>query len=216
MSAADLAPHAHAFAPERFRALALQRLARAPDASGFDGDHQLNPDYPRPAGAPKLRDAAVLFPVVARSPEATVVLTRRTDALPSHPGQIALPGGKIDPGDGSAAAAALREAEEEIGLDRSRVEILGYGAPYHSGSGYRIFPVVAMVPPDVTFVPEAGEVADIFEVPLGFLMSAANHRVGSRQAPAGTRYFYEMPWQERHIWGVTAGIVRRIYERLYL
>lgn len=168
-----------------------------------------------PGVRPKLKDAAVLVPVVAREPDATVLLTVRTAHLSSHAGQIAFPGGKIDETDPTPAAAALREAEEEIGLSAGHVDILGYAAPYHTRSGFRILPVLALVDPRFTLAPNPNEVADVFEVPLGFLMNPDNHRIGFREAPTGRRYFYEMPWGERYIWGVTAGIVRRIYERVY-
>lgn len=206
------------FAPLRFRDLAVPRLlpdAAAAYADRITGDDELNPDSVVES-PPHLKDAAVLVPVVAREPEATVIFTLRTAHLASHAGQIAFPGGKIDATDASPAAAALREAEEEIGLAPARVETLGYAAPYHTRSGFRIVPVVALVPPDLDLVPNPEEVADVFEVPLGFLMNPDNHRINYRQAPTGRRYFYEMPYGDRYIWGVTAGIVRRIYERLYL
>ncbi|MEJ1160794.1 CoA pyrophosphatase [Prosthecomicrobium sp. N25] len=211
----DLPP----FAPERFRALAAPQLTHDVDevyARPFNGDHELNPDYPVAADRPRLRDAAVLVPVVARRPEASVIMTRRTEHLPNHAGQIAFPGGKIDEGDLTPAEAALREAEEEIGLERAHVEVLGYSAPYHTGSGFRILPVLALVEPGFRLAPNPEEVAEVFEVPLGFLMNPENHRVGSRVAPLGRRFFYEMPYGDRYIWGVTAGIVRRIFERVYL
>lgn len=206
------------FAPFRFRDLAVPRLlpdAAAAYADRVTGDDELNPDSVVES-PPHLKDAAVLVPVVAREPEATVIFTLRTAHLASHAGQIAFPGGKIDATDASPAAAALREAEEEIGLAPARVETLGYAAPYHTRSGFRIMPVVALVPPNLALVPNPEEVADVFEVPLGFLMNPDNHRINYRQAPTGRRYFYEMPYGDRYIWGVTAGIVRRIYERLYL
>jgi 8-oxo-dGTP pyrophosphatase MutT (NUDIX family) len=157
----------------------------------------------------------VLVPIVAHRPEATVIMTRRTEHLPSHAGQIAFPGGKIDEGDVTPAAAALREAEEEIGLDPAIVETLGYSAPYHTGSGFRILPVLALIEPGFRLAPNPGEVAEVFEVPLGFLMDPANHRVGFRDASLGRRFFYEIPYGDRYIWGVTAGIIRRIYERIF-
>lgn len=202
-----------------FRRRAAMRLAQDP-AGVYDltphGDHELNPGIPLDPDAPALRDAAVLVPIVDRGDEAAVILTLRTAHLPSHAGQIAFPGGKIDPVDPTPGAAALREAEEEIGLDRGHVDLLGYAPPYHTRSGFRILPVVGLVDPRFTPNPNPGEVADVFEVPLGFLMDPANHRIGARHAPTGTRFFYEMPFEHRHIWGVTAGIIRRLYERIYL
>ena len=207
------------FAPQRFRAVATPRLTLDPDAvyaGEPTGDDWLNPDGRIFEPQPRLRDAAVLVPIVAREPEASVILTRRTDHLSSHAGQIAFPGGKIDPTDASPAEAALREAEEEIGLDRGLVEMIGYAAPYHTRSGFRILPVLAMIRPGYRATPNPNEVADVFEVPLGFLMNPDNHRINFREAPSGRRYFYEMPYGDHYIWGVTARILRRIYERLYV
>jgi 8-oxo-dGTP pyrophosphatase MutT (NUDIX family) len=179
------------------------------------GDNELNPNYPWPEPRAPLKDAAVLVPVVAREPEATVILTVRTADLRSHAGQIAFPGGKIDGTDASPAAAALREADEEIGLDPAFVDTLGYLPVYQTGSGFRIYPVIGVVDPRFGLTPNPHEVADVFEVPLGFLMDPDNHRLASREAALGTRFFYEMPYGDRYIWGVTAGIIRRMWERLY-
>jgi 8-oxo-dGTP pyrophosphatase MutT (NUDIX family) len=161
------------------------------------------------------RDAAVLVGIVDHGDEATLILTERTAHLTTHAGQIALPGGKIDPEDADPVAAALREAEEEIGLDRSFVEPIGYFFPYLTGTRFRIVPVLGIVKPGFTLTPNPQEVADVFEVPIRFLMDEANHRIGSRLFEGTTRYFYEMPFGERYIWGVTAGIIRQVFERLY-
>jgi len=157
--------------------------------------------------------AAVLVPVIDR-PEPQVLLTLRTE-LPSHPGQIAFPGGKIDPQDRSPAEAALREATEEIGLPRALVEPIGYLDLYLTFSGYRILPTVARVVPDYELVLCEAEVADAFEVPLAFLMDAQNHSLRSREWKGVTRRYYAMPFGDRYIWGVTAGILRNLYERIY-
>lgn len=204
----------HGFAPSTFFAAAAGRLRHsAPERSAAGGgDHVMNPDFELADSA--YRDAAVLIPVVARDPEATVILTERMPHLSAHAGQIAFPGGKIDAGDAGPAAAALREAEEEIGLDRSRIEVVGYLDPYLSRTGYRIVPVVGRIEPSYRLSLNRGEVADAFEVPLAFLLDPANHRRASRAFMGRARYFYEMPFGERYIWGVTAGIIRALYEQV--
>jgi 8-oxo-dGTP pyrophosphatase MutT (NUDIX family) len=177
------------------------------------GDLDLDPSLWERAGVKATRPAAVLVPVVDR-PEPTVLLTQRTE-LPSHPGQIAFPGGKIDPHDATPADAALREAEEEIGLARALIEPIGYLDLYLTFSGYRILPTVARIRPGYTLVLCEAEVADAFEVPLTFLMDAQNHALHSRDWKGVTRRYYAMPFRERYIWGVTAGILRNLYERIY-
>ena len=158
---------------------------------------------------------SVLVPIVTHPGGAGVILTERTVHLSAHAGQVAFPGGKIDREDSGPIATALREAQEEIGLDPVHVVPLGCFPPYSSGSGYRIVPVVGLVRPGAPLDPNPGEVADVFEVPLSFLMSGANHRIGSRVWQGKRRYFYEMPYGDRYIWGVTAGIIRQIWERTY-
>lgn len=176
------------------------------------GDHVIDPSVPMATG---LRDAAVLVPVVARGTEAGVILTQRTDHLPAHAGQVAFPGGKVDAGDADPAATALREAEEEIGLSRFLVTVLGYGDPYVTTSGYRVVPVVGLVDGDPQLSPNPAEVADVFEVPLSFLMTPVNH-VAVRLAWRGLeRRTFEMPYGGRRIWGVTAGIIHALQARLY-
>jgi 8-oxo-dGTP pyrophosphatase MutT (NUDIX family) len=155
------------------------------------------------------------MPVVAREGGATMLLTQRTSHLSAHAGQIAFPGGKIEPFDATPAAAALREAQEEIGLDPARVETIGYLAPYLTRTGFRIIPVLGRVDPDHTLKLNHQEVEEAFEVPLDFLMTPANHRRGTRVLLGAPRYFYEMPFEERYIWGVTAGIIRTLYERVF-
>ena len=178
------------------------------------GDLDLDPQTWAQAGVTPSRPAAVLVPVVDH-PEPGVLLTMRTSDLPSHAGQIAFPGGKIDRTDASPLAAALREADEEIGLDQALIEPIGYLDLYLTFSGFRILPVVARVIPNYALRINASEVADAFEVPLSFVMDAANHKKASRQWKGVTRYYYEMPFGERYIWGVTAGILRNLYEKLY-
>ena len=197
-----------------FRDRALRRAASAPGDDVF-GDHRLNPASRASIVREGLRPAAVLVPVVDRPEGATVLLTKRTEKLKSHPGQVAFPGGRVDPGDVSVEAAAMREADEEIGLKADHIEIVGLVSGFYSGSGYRITPVLSVVQPgfDLTINPD--EVDDAFEVPLRFLMDAANHQTDSRIWNNIERYFYTMPYDGRHIWGVTAGIIRAVHDRLY-
>lgn len=151
--------------------------------------------------------AAVLVGVVGNEKGPAVLLTQRTDHLRDHAGQISFPGGRIEPGDGSAAAAALREAGEEIGLDPEKVEILGELAPYDTVTGFRIHPVVGWVTPPLDLRPDPFEVADVFEVPLQFVLDPANHRRQSYRRGALTRGYYVLPYEGRFIWGATAGIL---------
>ncbi len=165
--------------------------------------------------AKALRDAAVLIPVVDHGRDATVLLTKRAEKLRNHSGQVAFPGGTIDPTDPSPEAAALRETFEEIGLGQDRVEIIGRMPDYVSGSGYRIAPVLGIVRPDFSLTLNSEEVDAAFEVPLRFLMDPANHGRDSRMWNDLEWVFYEMPYDGQRIWGVTAGIIRTLYERLY-
>jgi 8-oxo-dGTP pyrophosphatase MutT (NUDIX family) len=178
------------------------------------GDLDLDPATWERAGVKATRQAAVLIPVVDRA-ELTVILTVRTPDLTSHAGQIAFPGGKIDPHDASPVAAALREADEEIGLVPARVEPLGYLDLYLTFSGFRILPTVARVDPHFTMTLNRHEVVEAFEVPLAFLMAPENHQRHSRDWKGIIRQYYAMPYEDRYIWGVTAGILRNLYERLY-
>lgn len=207
------------FAPysaEDFRRRALNQNGGPVDHAWRDhGDHLLNPGLVDFASGLKLRDAAVLVPVVDDGDEAKVILTQRTSTLRKHSGQIAFPGGAIDPEDVSPEQAALREAEEEIGLDRSFVEPLSRLPTYYAATGFRITPVLSLVRRGFDLKPNPTEVDDVFEVPLSFLMDEANHQRGSRVWDGHERHFYLMPYEERNIWGITAGILRTLYERLY-
>jgi len=178
------------------------------------GDLDRDPAAWDEAGVKATRAAAVLVPVVDH-PEPSVLLTLRTSDLPSHAGQVAFPGGKIDAADASPLAAALREAQEEIGLGAELIEPIGYLDLYLTFTGFRILPVVARVIPNFALTINASEVADAFEVPLAFVMDEANHARKSRDWKGVTRHYYEMPYQQRYIWGVTAGILRNLYEKIY-
>ncbi len=161
------------------------------------------------------RRAAVLVGIVAH-PEPTVLLTTRLASLRQHSGQVAFPGGKIDPEDASPLAAALREAEEEVGLDRAVATPLGYLDPYLTGTGFIVVPAVCLLAPPLRLAVNPLEVADAFEVPLAFLMDPANHRKEARQILGRARHFYAMTHGERVVWGATAGMLRNLYERLYV
>ena len=162
-----------------------------------------------------IRPAAVLIPIVDH-PEPTVLLTQRSPHLADHAGQIAFPGGKIEAADATPRDTALREAEEEIGLSRRFVEPLGYLGVYGTSFGFRILPTVARVKPGFALTINHSEVVDAFEVPLSFLMNPANHHVHNKEFRGMERSYYAMPYAERYIWGATAGILRVLYERIYL
>jgi 8-oxo-dGTP pyrophosphatase MutT (NUDIX family) len=162
-----------------------------------------------------IRPAAVLIPVVDH-PQPSVLLTQRSPHLADHAGQIAFPGGKIEAADASPLEAALREAEEEVGLKREHIEPIGYLGLYGTSFGFRILPTVARVRPGFSLAVNRAEVDDAFEVPLSFLMNAANHQVHSKEFRGMLRSYYAMPFEERYIWGATAGMLRVLYERIYL
>jgi 8-oxo-dGTP pyrophosphatase MutT (NUDIX family) len=200
---------------QAFERLARSRLlATAPvlNEPRSPGDDDLNPDIGRFAA--NLRHAAVLVPIVARSP-LSGILTERTEHLSAHASQIAFPGGKVETHDTTPLAAAMREAREEIALDPAFIEPLGYLPPYRTGTGFIITPAVALVRPGFRLAADPTEVADIFEVPLSFLMDEANHKIDSRVWRGTERRFYAMPFGERYIWGATAGIIRTLYRRLF-
>jgi 8-oxo-dGTP pyrophosphatase MutT (NUDIX family) len=205
------------FSAEDFRRRVAQRLGAggAMVEGEATGDHSFNPDIADTLLQIERQRAAVLVPVIHHEPQASVLFTERAGALRRHAGQIAFPGGRIDAEDSGPEAAALREAEEEIGLHPRYVETLSRAPDYLTGSGFHVTPVVALVRPGFTLTLNPGEVADAFEVPLAFLMDPANHRRSSRIWKGAQRNFFEMPYEDRYIWGITAGIVRILYERLY-
>jgi 8-oxo-dGTP pyrophosphatase MutT (NUDIX family) len=164
--------------------------------------------------AGKITEAAVLIPLLLKDDGLSVLLTQRTNHLRDHAGQISFPGGRMDPGDAGPNDTALRESEEEIGLERSRVEIIGHMPQYLTVSGYSVTPVVGLVQAQAEYVLDEFEVADVFEVPLQFLMDPANHQVRMWQSEQGSRRFYAMPYENRFIWGATAGMLRNLYHLL--
>jgi 8-oxo-dGTP pyrophosphatase MutT (NUDIX family) len=178
------------------------------------GDHDADPVMQKIAEVRPIRPAAVLVPIVDHA-EPTVLLTQRAQHLPDHPGQVSFPGGKIDKSDENPLASALREAEEEIGLDRASVESLGYLDLYMTTLGYRIVPVISRVKPGFALTLNENEVDAVFEVPLAFLMDQANVQRHSRDWQGMTRHYYAFTFGERYIWGVTAGILRNLYDRIY-
>jgi 8-oxo-dGTP pyrophosphatase MutT (NUDIX family) len=177
------------------------------------GDHDVDPVMEKIATVRPIRPAAVLVAVVERA-EPTVLLTQRTAHLKEHSGQISFPGGKIDAGE-TPLQAALRETEEEIGLSRDALQPLGYLDLYMTTLGYRIVPVIARLAPPFGLALNKDEVDEVFEVPLSFLMEPNNLQRHSRDWQGMTRSYYAIPFEKRYIWGVTAGILRNLHERIY-
>lgn len=200
-----------------FTAAELRARVAAGWASGEEyGDYLLNPLFEAEMKGARYKDAAVLIGLREFGTGTHVILTQRTAHLASHAGQVAFPGGKIDPEDASAEAAALREAQEEIGLDPSHIDVIGRLPDYLTGSGYRIKPVLAQVDPRAEFERNPHEVEAVFEVPLAFLMDTGNHMRESRMWQGIERHYYTMNHSGHRIWGVTAGIIRMMHERLYI
>jgi len=185
-----------------------------PNVMPTRGDHDADPVMRKIADVRPIRPAAVLVPVVDHS-EPTVLLTQRAQHLPDHAGQVSFPGGKIEKTDANPLESALREAREEIGLDREAVAPIGYLDLYMTTLGYRIVPVIARVQPDSSLKLNTAEVDATFEVPLSFLMDQANVQRHSREWQGMTRHYYAITFGERYIWGVTAGILRNLYDRIY-
>ena len=210
MSAAGL------YSAAEFRRRALMQNGGPIDQSWREhGDFLINPGMWTSLEGLKLKDAAVLVPVVDDGAEARVILTQRTTKLRKHSGQIAFPGGAIDPEDTSPERAALREAEEEIGLAPGYVETVARLPQYLSATGFRITPVLSVVRRGFDLSLNPHEVDSVFEVPLSFLMDPVNHSRDSGVWQGIERHFYRMPYEDRMIWGITAGILRTLYERLY-
>lgn len=163
------------------------------------------------------RDAGVLIGVVDRGDnDLHIILTERPKSMPTHAGQVALPGGKVDRTDAGPVAAAIREAQEEVGIHPDQVEIIGKSDLYLTRTGFSITPVVGLLPSDFVAVPDPHEVDDVFETPLSFLMNPDNHQRKTAFWHGAERSYLEMPHNGRYIWGVTAGMIRALYERLYI
>ena len=191
--------------------MTLAERVAAALAAGHDGEALLASDD---RDIPEvLADAAVLVAITDR-PQPGVILTQRTEHLRRHAGQIAFPGGRVDPADADAVAAALREAEEEIALPPAAVAVIGVAGRYRTGTGFDITPVIGVVPPDLPLVAAEAEVASVFEVPLAFLLDPANQVEASAEWQGRTRRFYEIVWGERRIWGATAGMIVNLSRRL--
>ncbi len=177
------------------------------------GDFELNPDFAR-GDRSAFTLAAVLVPLVDRPCGVTVLLTQRTGHLTSHAGQISFPGGRAEPYDEDAVATALRETAEEVGVDEKHVEIVGLLDTYETGTGYSITPVVGFIAPSFSLTPDPSEVEEVFEVPLAFVLDPRNHKRHSRYFNGIERHFHAMPFEERYIWGATAGMLVNLYEKL--
>ena len=193
--------------PADQKAWLAARLARpAPDSA-----RGMNDGFRLPGREGRSTPAAVLVPVVNRDEGLTMLLTQRSADLPDHPGQISFPGGRVEPEDASLADAALREATEEVGLPRERVEVLGELPHYETVTGFRVTPVVGWVEPPFALLPDPVEVADVFEVPLEHFLDEKNHRIDSRVWQGRERRYYAMPYGERYIWGATAGMLKNLH-----
>ena len=182
-------------------------------ANSPSSDYDLNPEINLPGGR-KLREAAVLVPLIEQKGEWRVILTMRSSALKHHPGQIAFPGGKQDESDENLIQTALREAEEEIGLPRGNVEILGTLAPHETVTGFTVTPIVGLLKAPFGIRPEAGEVAEVFTVPLAFLTKPENFQIQSRRWRGKRRYYYTIPYGSYYIWGATARMLRAFADAL--
>lgn len=189
-----------------------RRLLTLPAAGGGDVGALLAGDAGEDAapGDGRVTPASVLVPIVLRQPTPTLLLTRRTEHLRDHPGQISFPGGRVEESDASPEHTALREAAEEIGLDSTHVEVLGFLPDYRTVTGFCITPVVALLTPPFALTPDPFEVAEIFEVPLSFVLDPANHQRHPYTWQNRSGHYDAIPWGDYYIWGATAGMIRSL------
>jgi 8-oxo-dGTP pyrophosphatase MutT (NUDIX family) len=210
MAALVSRPSLSEFQPAALAAALAARLPQAPPESGGHDDYHIDFDGAAPLGAIR---AAVLIPVVAAA-EPVLLFTRRTDTLARHSGQVSFPGGRIEPGDATVAAAALRETAEETGIAPGQVTVAGYLPRYRTGTGFDIQPVVGVLDPGFTLTPDPAEVAAVFEVPLAFFADPATHVRASREWNGHVRRFYSFTYDGHEIWGATAAIIVDLVTRL--
>lgn len=187
----------------------LQHLESDPNV--HRGDHDLNPGM---GIVDDLTPAAVLIPLIDRDDQVMTLFTQRTSHLAHHAGQISFPGGHSDPVDASPEDTALRETEEEVGVHRRHIRVIGRLDPYITRTGFSVIPVVGLIAPPFEVSPDPNEVEDVFEVPLSFLMDPANHQRHKREVNGTRRDFYAMPYNDRFIWGATAGMIKNLYDVL--
>jgi 8-oxo-dGTP pyrophosphatase MutT (NUDIX family) len=197
-------------APDAQSAWLETRLARPAPAAALG----MSDGYRLPGREGRLIPAAVLVPLVRRANGLQLLLTQRSETLPDHPGQISFPGGRVEPGDPTHAAAALRETSEEIGLAPTKVRVLGQLATYETVSGYEVRPVVGWIEPPFDLAPDPVEVADVFEVPLDFILDPANHQRHFRMIGDFRRDYWAIPWSTRYIWGATAAMLLILHRTL--
>lgn len=195
--------------------MSLAETLRAALEAGRRRTPELLPGDVLEAEVGRITPAAVLVPVVDR-PDPTVILTLRPETMRRHAGQVSFPGGRIDPDDANAVAAALREAEEEIGLPRAKVEVIGVADVYRTVTGFEVTPVIGIVPPGLALAPHPGEVAAMFEAPLHYLLDPAHQQVRTAEWRGQMRTYYEIDWGGHRIWGATAAMIVNLSRRLEL
>lgn len=202
---------------EDFRQRLTQHLHKTiPSGAARRGDFDLNPHMPsRSSHDGPLVSAAVLVPLVERADGIYILLTRRSDDLPSHAGQVSFPGGKAHEDDMDATATALRETHEEVGIQPSLVSVIGFLDRYETRTGFSILPVVGMIDPSFSLKIDDREVAEVFEVPVSFLMNPANHQRHSTEYEGARRFYYAISYKDYYIWGATAGMLKSMYNTLY-